>query len=242
MGFSDSTVTHFMCLKAGIASIYGPAVLTSFAENVAMHEYTIQGLKKTLFQVDPIGVIPECADGWTSEFLDWKNLENQKTRRQLQPRYTRRYIGQVDKAVQGRLIGGCVEVLQWLMGTDIWPSIEIWSNTVLFLETSEEGVSPLYVKRFLRSLAAQNILQSVVGILFGRPGGHENAEKFEDYEQTFLDIYREYNIPLVPIVCGMDFGHSDPVWPLPFGCLTEINPPARTVSILEAAVTEGYYE
>ncbi|WP_243397279.1 LD-carboxypeptidase [Holospora curviuscula] len=39
MGYSDTTVTHFMCLKAGLTSFYGPSVMTAFAENVAMRLY-----------------------------------------------------------------------------------------------------------------------------------------------------------------------------------------------------------
>jgi muramoyltetrapeptide carboxypeptidase LdcA involved in peptidoglycan recycling len=34
----------------------------------------------------------------------------------------------------------------------------------------------------------------------------------------------------------MDFGHSDSMWPLPYGGLTEINPINKTVSILESGV------
>lgn len=239
MGFSDSTVVHFICLKAGLSSVYGPALLTAFSENLGMHEYTVRGLKKTLFRaVDPIGVIPENADGWTAEFLDWSLPGNQSTRRELQPSYPWRYIGKIDATVQGRLIGGCVQVLQWITGTDIWPPVERWENSILFLETSEEVVTPLFLARFLRSLAAQKILQKVTGILFGKPGGHLTDKKFEEYEQSFLDIYHEYHLPPVPIVCGMSFGHTDPFWPLPIGCMAEINPISRTVSILEAAVME----
>jgi len=36
LGFSDTTVTHFACLKAGLSSFYGPAILTAFAENVIL--------------------------------------------------------------------------------------------------------------------------------------------------------------------------------------------------------------
>lgn len=39
MGYSDTTVTHFMCMKAGLRSFYGPAIMAGFAENAGMHEY-----------------------------------------------------------------------------------------------------------------------------------------------------------------------------------------------------------
>lgn len=46
IGYSDSTVTHLFCHKAGISSFYGPSVLMDFAENVEMDPYTVEALKK----------------------------------------------------------------------------------------------------------------------------------------------------------------------------------------------------
>ena len=37
LGYSDSTVNHFMMYKAGVSSYYGPAVMSEFAENKKMH-------------------------------------------------------------------------------------------------------------------------------------------------------------------------------------------------------------
>ncbi len=49
MGYSDVTVSHLFCYKAGISSFYGPAILTDFAENVEMDPYTVEMLNRTLF-------------------------------------------------------------------------------------------------------------------------------------------------------------------------------------------------
>ena len=49
MGFSDTTVDHFMMNKAGLVSYYGPAVLTGWAEYGAINDYTREALDKTLF-------------------------------------------------------------------------------------------------------------------------------------------------------------------------------------------------
>ncbi len=38
MGYSDATISHLFCLKAGLSTFYGPAILTEFAENGEMHE------------------------------------------------------------------------------------------------------------------------------------------------------------------------------------------------------------
>jgi muramoyltetrapeptide carboxypeptidase LdcA involved in peptidoglycan recycling len=40
VGYFDTTVTHFICLKAGVSSFYGPSILAEFVENVEMFDYT----------------------------------------------------------------------------------------------------------------------------------------------------------------------------------------------------------
>jgi muramoyltetrapeptide carboxypeptidase LdcA involved in peptidoglycan recycling len=49
LGYSDVTVSHLFCHKAGISSYYGPAILTDFAENDEMNPYTIEMVNRTLF-------------------------------------------------------------------------------------------------------------------------------------------------------------------------------------------------
>src|SRR5690625_1095188 len=78
MGYSDVTISHLFCLKAGLSSFYGPAILTDFAENVSMDEYTIDMIKRTLFSRDTIGEIKPAPE-WTSERLEW--IEENKNRR-----------------------------------------------------------------------------------------------------------------------------------------------------------------
>ena len=46
MGYSDVTSIHLKFYKAGVMSYYGPALLTDFAENVEMDEYTIKNIKR----------------------------------------------------------------------------------------------------------------------------------------------------------------------------------------------------
>lgn len=237
LGFSDTTVSHFMCLKAGLSSFYGPAIMTAFAENVEMHAYTIHGINRVLFSNEIIGEIPQNTEGWTKEYLNWANPPNQNIRRKLNPPTGWKFMGGLDKAVQGRLIGGCVEVLQFINGTSLWPDLDVWKDSLLFLELSEEGISPLALTRTLRNLAAQGILEKVKGLLFSKPGGaHISADLFGDYDMAILKTLEEYSLESMPIVTHMDFGHSDPMWTLPYGCLTEINPVKRSVAILENGV------
>ncbi|UDW01425.1 LD-carboxypeptidase [Bacillus cereus] len=113
MGYSDVTITHLFCHKAGLSSLYGPAILTDFAENVEMDPYTIEMVNRTLFSNETIGEI-QPAHEWTSEHLEWIEI-NKDTRRTMQQNNGYEVL-QGSTTVQGRLIGGCIEVLEFAKG------------------------------------------------------------------------------------------------------------------------------
>lgn len=141
LGYSDTTVNHFMMYKAGITSFYGPSVIAQFAENGSLHIYTKEYLKKLLFdKQDTVTIQP--SPQWTSEFLDWGNPENNTVPRTMLPDEKGYELLQGQGIVRGRLIGGCADVFPMIIGTEIWPDKDQWKNSILFLETSEEYLSP----------------------------------------------------------------------------------------------------
>ena len=236
MGYSDTTVTHFACLAAGLTSFYGPAFMAGFAENCGMHRYLEHSVRRTLFSAEPVGEVSPNTDGWTVERLDWSDLANQWRRRALTPSTGWRWL-QGTGCVEGPLIGGCVEVMEWLKETPVWPPVESWAGAVLFLETSEEAPSTRDVTRWLRSYGVQGILQRVSAILFGRPGGHQlSVADHQEYDNAVLNVVRDELGLATPIVAGMDFGHTDPFFVLPYGIRAQVDCDARRFSIVESAV------
>ena len=234
LGYSDSTVTHFACYRAGLTSFYGTSVLTGFAENGGMHPYQVADLHRTLFSAAPAGQILPNKDGWTSEHLDWSDIELQNTKRKLNYSNGWNYL-QGSGKVTGRLLGGCMEVLEFLKGTDYWPAKDDWQDTILFLETSEEMPPPAYFRWWLRNYAAQGILRQVKGVLLGRPYQNKYAQ---EYNQELLKVIsEEEGLTQLPIITEMDFGHTDPVFTLPIGVTAEIDCDNQTFSISESGVT-----
>lgn len=238
MGYSDTTITHVACFAAGLVSFYGPAIMAGFGENGGLFPYMVDSVRKTLFSAGPVGVVEPNLDGWTAEFLDWAEPENQSRRRNLNLSGGWNYL-QGEGTSRGHLIGGCLEVLDWLRGTTIWPGAEVWQDAILFLETSEEAPSPLIVLRVLRAFAALGILNRLSGILFGRPGGNVPRERFGEYDEVILQVVaEEEGLKELPIVTGMDYGHTDPMFVLPYGVQAEIDCERQRFAIVEAAVTE----
>ena len=140
---------------------------------------------------------------------------------------------------QGRLIGGCLEVLEWLKGTAVWPGSDAWQDAILFLETSEEAPPPTTVIRALRSYAALGIIDRLAGVLFGRPGGQVPEEEFGAYDAALLQVIRdEQGRDDLPVVSRMDFGHTDPMMVLPYGVLARLDCDRQQFVLLDNAVVD----
>jgi muramoyltetrapeptide carboxypeptidase LdcA involved in peptidoglycan recycling len=237
LGFSDTTVTHWACFRAGLVSFYGPSIMAGFAENAGMFPYMVESVRKTLFAAEPIGVVEPNRDGWTVEFLEWAEPEHQSRRRALNPVLPWRWL-QGEGVAEGHLLGGCLEVVEFLRGTEVWPDASAWEGAILFLETSEEAPEPRVLARALRSYAAIGVLERLQGILLGRPGGGVAPERFAEYDEAVLGVVRdEQGMTSLPIVTCMDFGHTDPVFVLPLGARARIDCARREFRILESGVT-----
>lgn len=348
LGYSDTTVAHLLCLKAGLVSFYGPSFMAGFAENGGLFPYMEDSVRRTLFSTAPVGVIEPNRDGWTVERLEWADPANQSRRRTLQPSTDsaarlivdgsvsagangpddvrgasssgiggtnadalmtvptsgpasesalgphgvsgvsssgiagtgadalmtvptsgsasgsadgspgarRTLAGERDAAAgsasrgtwrflqgsgvaEGRLIGGCLDVLWWVRGSSLWPDAAVFDGAILFLETSEEAPPPLAVARELRTLAAMGLLSRLSGLIFGRPGGGVPIAAFDDYDQAILQVVAgEQGLTDLPIITRMDFGHTDPMCVLPYGVTARIDCERRQFAIIEPAVTE----
>jgi len=84
LGFSDTTISHLMCYRAGLVSFYGPSIMAGFAENCGMFPYMVESLRRTLFSSDVIGELKPSED-WTVEGLDWADPANQLIKRKRNP-------------------------------------------------------------------------------------------------------------------------------------------------------------
>lgn len=235
LGYSDTTANHFMCLKAGITSFYGPSIMAGFGENGGLHNFLKESIMKTLFDNKAIGEIRPSAEGWTNEMLDWKNPQNQNIKRKLNP--SKWNFLQGNSIVQGHLIGGCMEVMEMLKDTSLWPKKEMFNGSILFFESCSKEALPEIFSYWLRNYCASGIMEAVNGVVFGRPGGlNLQPSDFDAYDETIRRVLKEYNLQDKPVITQMDFGHTDPMFTIPYGVKAEIDCINQTFSILENAV------
>ena len=231
LGYSDSTVTHFAFLKAGVTSFYGPSLMAGFDENGGLSPYMAESVRQMLFNPSPSPLISPNSDGWTIASWDWGDERRNEKTRQHRPSTGWRWL-QGSGQHRGRLIGGCLDVIDWIRGTPVWPEPSVLRDSILFLETSEDQPSPTLVTYMLRSLAAAGALNDVQGILYGRPYGDEAG--FQAYDDALLRVLAELKLTTLPVVTRMDFGHTDPKFVLPIGVAAEIDCDSKEIRLLEA--------
>lgn len=232
IGYSDSTITHFMCLKGNLSSFYGASLLAEFAENIQMFDYTSHWINQVLFNGSPIGLIPSATQ-WTGQRIEWlESNKNMPKTMQINQGYD--FI-QGTGIVSGPLIGGCIDVLEMIKGTSLWPPIDAFKNAILFFETSEDSPEPVYIEYWLRNYGSQGILQKAKAIIWGKP---YQEKYYEEYKISIMKIINELELFDLPIVYNMCFGHNQPMTCLPYGAIAEIDCNKKTFSILDSGVVQ----
>jgi muramoyltetrapeptide carboxypeptidase len=129
---------------------------------------------------------------------------------------------------RGTLKGGHLESLLSLAGTEHWPSFE---DCLLFLEVDEEGGPSLRVMRALRHLEQLGVLDEAEAVLLGRTpeaaGLGVGLGELVDVVLGGRDI---------PVVSGMDFGHTNPIMTIPVGVEAEVDTGKSVLTLLEPGV------
>ncbi len=231
LGYSDTTVNHFMCLKAGLSSFYGPSIMSGFAENGGMHNFLKDSIWHTLFSDSIIGEIKPSLEGWTDEMLDWGEPSNQNIKRQMKPSKWKFLQGK--GVTEGHLFGGCLESLNLVLDSELCPSLSDFDGAILFLESCEDDTFPDILSQTLQKYKDMGILDRISGIIFGRPYSVTN---FDDYDNLIVKILASYNKSDLPVITQMDFGHTDPMFVIPYGAKARIDSDNKTFAITDSAV------
>jgi muramoyltetrapeptide carboxypeptidase len=139
----------------------------------------------------------------------------------------------VDGVAEGRLLGGCLTLLQTTIGTP-WEIDTVGSILVL----EDRGARPYQVDRALMHLEQAGKLRALQGIILGEFPDSEPSVK--DSPST-LDVCNRILRPLgVPIVFGAAVGHTKrPMLTLPLGVQARLHASgAGRLEVLEPAVVQ----
>ncbi|KQV07799.1 S66 family peptidase [Leifsonia sp. Root112D2] len=231
LGYSDTTTQLFWLAQQGLVTFNGPSVMAGLAQLS-----NLPGLEEHLRSVlfEPTSVLEyRPYDYWVGDYPDWREQAG------TQVGERRRHEGwrwlQGTRPAAGRLTGGCIEVLDMMLATPWWPAPQFFDDRILFVETSEDKPTPAQVGYWLRNYGAQGILNRICGLVVGRPRGYSVNEKAQ-LDTIVLERLAEWGATDIPVLTGVDFGHTDPQIVLPHNVLAELDPEAGTFRLLEAAV------
>lgn len=134
----------------------------------------------------------------------------------------------------GRLVGGCLTMLQTTLGTGFEPNT---SGAILILE--DRGMKPYQVDRALRHLYQAGMFEKAVGIVLG---DFPDCDPPSSGSPIVPEICAEILGPLdLPIVYGAPIGHTKrPMLTLPLGVRAKLQAKGEgTLEILEPAVVDS---
>ena len=133
--------------------------------------------------------------------------------------------------MKGRLLGGCMDVLNNLRGTgydyvDEFCELYEEDGIIWFLESCE--LNPMAVRRSLWAMKESGWFRNVKGFLIGRPMLYDREDFGLTQEQAVISVLSEFK---VPIAYGLDFGHLSPSMPMVCGAIAEAEGKGNTFRI-----------
>lgn len=236
-GYSDNTNLHLFLWRLGIVSYHGGAVMVQFGRPVSMHPTTRQSLEHALFTrgtyiLEPVGE-------YTDEERDWGDAEALSLEPPMFTSHPWGWYG-AKATISGPAWGGSLEVVDFHLRANryLLPD-DAYDGCVLFLETSEEMWPATYVYRVLMSMGERGLLQRFAAIAWARPkawsreqpnGPAEKARFSKTQRDAVLAAVFEYH-PDVPLVFGVDFGHTEPQYIIPSGGAVTIDSEKQRIEV-----------
>ena len=222
-GYSDNTNLLNWLWNLGIVGYHGGSTMVHLARPGGTHPVSLGSLRRALFTTDTVEIEPVTA--FTDEHAVWARPEtlDQPLPQTPEPGWV---WHNNDQTVTGPTWGGNLEILHWNLAANRWiRPVESYSGCVLLLETSEEMPSADEVYRMLRNMGERGLLAQFPAFVVAKPKAWNSdvnqpeparAAYRADQYAAALRAVSEYN-PGALVVCGPDFGHTDPQYVLPYG-------------------------
>ena len=221
LGYSDTTVNHFMLHKVGLRTFYGQAFLSDLCElGPQMHPYT----RKYFEELVTTGGIREItpSDVW---YAERECFTPDQVGVQLPARPDHGFeLLQGPAVFSGKILGGCIDSMYDMFNGDLYADMPVlcrkyhlfpeagdWQGRILLLESSEEKPAPEKYRRSLEYLKEAGVFGAVSGVLAGKPMDETYAG---EYKQLLKEVIGN---PDLPVVFNVNIGHAMPRCIMPFG-------------------------
>lgn len=227
LGFSDTTMNHFMLNKVGIKTFYGQAFLPDVCElSKEMLPYSKHFFEELINNGEIKEIYP--SDVWYNEREDFSEKAIGISMEEHHNDGFELIRG--NTKFEGKILGGCLDSIFDIFDNsryedtvylcqkyNLFPSLDEWKNKILLLETSEERPKPELFRKMILKLEEYGIFDVVSGLIIGKP---QNEEYYEEYKQILLDEIKNKDLS---IVYNINVGHSTPRCIIPFGVNAKVD-------------------
>ena len=205
LGYSDTSVLLLaITLKTGIATAHG----TNFADLREAHLDKTTAMWEAVLATKVGETILQHSSSlyqkeWPSDHLPSASVFN------LTEKTIWKTVTQDPVKVEGRLLGGCIDVIRHLIGTP-FGDVHYFRNKyskdpiVWYFENCDLHTTDL--RRTLVQMRLAGWFDNCSGVLFGRSDANMPIEDYR-IEEVYQDLFEELN---VPIVYDIDCGHQPP--------------------------------
>ena len=224
MGYSDNTnIAFLLATLADTAAVYGPCAATFGMEpphrSLADAFGILTGRTKTVRNYDK----------WEKESL--KDEDHPLVPYNLTEPFKIVSPSKEDCTMEGRLLGGCLDILDLLVGTKFdrvkqFNERYAEDGVIWFLEACD--LDPMWIRRALWQLREAGWFETAKGFLIGRPYIYGEEVMGLDQYRAVTDMLEGFN---VPILMDLDIGHLPPMMPLVEGSLAKVKRKGNTIEI-----------
>lgn len=234
LGFSDTTMNHFMLHKLGVRTFYGQSFLADVCE---LEKDMLPYSRKYFEELISTGTIREIrpSDVWYEERKAFDESQIGV------PRISHKNNGfsllQGSPVFYGRILGGCIDSIYDIFNNErykdsvdlcekhgLFPSLDDWQGRILLLETSEEKPTPEEYEKMLRVLMEYGLFEVISGVLVGKPMDETYSDEYQKLLVSVIDR------PELPILYNINVGHAAPRCIIPFGINARVDAEKQVIS------------
>lgn len=221
IGYSDVTAILLgIYAKTGISTYYGPALVASFGELEPYVSETYKYFKNILMDEIQYPYEVKMPKFWTDEYINWETQDRSKAP------VNNSLITVNDGVCEGRLIGGNLNTMMGIWGTEYMP--EINKGDILFIEDSLKECAT--IERSFSLLKLSGVFDKISGIILGK---HELFNDNETGRKPYEILLEVMGDTKIPFLADFDCCHTHPMITLPIGCKVKLDATNKKIFILE---------
>lgn len=237
LGFSDTTINHFMLHKVGLRTFYGQSFLPDVCEldneMLPYSRWYFEELIETgrIAEIRPSNIWYDEREDFGIDAVGTKRISHENQGFELL---------QGNPVFSGEILGGCIESMYDMFDHSryedtvllcekyrLFPTLEKWRGKILLIESSEEQPDPRRYQKMVMTLKETGIFRVINGVIVGKP---MNELYYEEYKNILINTVADEKLP---ILYNVNIGHATPRCIISFGRKAHVNADEQVIRFEE---------